>query len=129
MHPLATLLRHPGWRPANGRKGEGFRMPARRDLSARAEGRRPKASQEGTRGGWEGVCRLWGFDGAAACVGDALGGVIGGGSTIAVASLAPRRRSTGRFWPDQRHRACCWKRRGDSDARREAGFPGRREVR
>ena len=28
----------------------GFRMPARRDLSARAEGRRPKASQEGTRG-------------------------------------------------------------------------------
>ena len=31
--------------------GEGFRMPARRDLSARAEGRRPKASQEGTRGG------------------------------------------------------------------------------
>jgi hypothetical protein len=21
MHPLATLLRHPGWRPANGRKG------------------------------------------------------------------------------------------------------------
>ena len=31
--------------------GEGFRMPARGDLSARAEGRRPKASQEGTRGG------------------------------------------------------------------------------
>jgi hypothetical protein len=30
--------------------GEGFRMPARGDLSARAEGRRPKASQEGTRG-------------------------------------------------------------------------------
>jgi hypothetical protein len=30
--------------------GEGFRMPVRRDLSARAEGRRPKAPQEGTRG-------------------------------------------------------------------------------
>jgi hypothetical protein len=30
------------------RYGEGFRMPASRDLSARAEGRRPKASQEGT---------------------------------------------------------------------------------
>jgi hypothetical protein len=29
------------------RYGEGFRMPASRDLSARAEGRRPKASQEG----------------------------------------------------------------------------------
>ena len=26
-------------------------MPARGDLSARAEGRRPKASQKGTRGG------------------------------------------------------------------------------
>jgi hypothetical protein len=36
---------------ANGRDGEGFRMPARGDLSPRAEGRRPKASQEGTRGG------------------------------------------------------------------------------
>jgi hypothetical protein len=31
--------------------GEGFRMPARGDLSARTEGRRPKAPQEGTRGG------------------------------------------------------------------------------
>jgi hypothetical protein len=30
----------------------GLRMPARRDLSTRSEGRRPKASQEGTRGGW-----------------------------------------------------------------------------
>jgi hypothetical protein len=40
--------------PANGRVGKGFRMPARRDLSGGAEGRRPKASQEGTRGGWAG---------------------------------------------------------------------------
>src|ERR1700719_2770087 len=39
--------------------GEGFRMPARVDLSARAEGRRPKASQEGTRGGRATACRLW----------------------------------------------------------------------
>ncbi len=31
--------------------GEGFRMPASRDLSSRTEGRLPKASQEGTRGG------------------------------------------------------------------------------
>ena len=35
----------------NDREGEGFRMPACGDLSARAEGRRPKASQDGTRGG------------------------------------------------------------------------------
>jgi hypothetical protein len=38
--------------------GEGFRMPARGDLSARAEGRCPKASQEGTRGA-EAEWRLW----------------------------------------------------------------------
>jgi hypothetical protein len=31
--------------------GEGFRMLAGRDLCGRAEGRRPKAPQEGTRGG------------------------------------------------------------------------------
>jgi hypothetical protein len=82
---------------ANGRDGEGFRMPACGDLSARAEGRRPKASQEGTRGGRVTACRLWGFDDAAVCVVDALAGVIGGGSTIAVASLAPARQSTGQF--------------------------------
>ena len=46
-------------------------------------------------GGRCAVCRLWGFDGAAAWVGDALAGVVGGGSTIAVGSLSPRRRSTG----------------------------------
>src|SRR5712691_6064659 len=34
-----------------GRSCEGFRMPARRGLSTGAEGRRPKASREGTRGG------------------------------------------------------------------------------
>ena len=72
-------------------------MPARGDLSARAEARRPKASQEGTRGGRATACRLWGFDDAAVCVVDALAGVIGGGSAIAVASLAPPRPSTGQF--------------------------------
>jgi hypothetical protein len=39
-----------------GVQGEGFRMPAGRDLSSRTEGRRPKAPQEGTRG--EPVCGL-----------------------------------------------------------------------
>jgi hypothetical protein len=43
-----------------------------------------------------------------------------GGSTIAVASLALRRRSTRRFWHDRRYY---------SDAAPEAKFPGRRGVR
>ena len=34
----------------NGSLREGFRMPARGDLSVGGEGRRPKASEEGTRG-------------------------------------------------------------------------------
>src|SRR6266849_5247413 len=104
-------------------------MPAGRDLCGRTGGRLPKASQEGTRGGWclvQGfgcrpvetyavvqeagfrkpprkepagadwaVCRLWGFAEASACVGDALAGVVGVGSTIAAGSLSPRRPSTG----------------------------------
>ena len=80
------------------RFGEGFRMPARRDLSSGTEGRRPKAPQEGTRGDWSGGLPRMGFDGAAAWVGD----VIGSGSMSAVASLARRRLSTGRFWPERR---------------------------
>src|SRR6516164_7526699 len=44
-------------------------------------------------GSWCAVCRRWGFDGAACWVGDALAGVVGGGSTITVASLSPRQRS------------------------------------
>jgi hypothetical protein len=47
--------------PLNCRVGEGFRMAARRELSARAEGRRPKASQEGTRGGWADSFRSMGI--------------------------------------------------------------------
>jgi hypothetical protein len=75
--------------------GEGFRMPAHRDLSRRTEGRRRKAPQEGTRGGWSGDLPLWGFDGAAACVGDAPARVGGGGPTIALASsVRDDRRST-----------------------------------
>ena len=35
-------------------------MPARRDLSSRSEGRRPKASQEGTRGGLVGRSAVYG---------------------------------------------------------------------
>jgi len=54
----------------------------------------PRALRAGVRktprkepaGGRVGGCRLWGFDGAAAWVGDALTGVVGVGSTIAVRS-------------------------------------------
>jgi hypothetical protein len=102
-------------------------MPARRDLSAPAEGRRPKAPQEGTHGGWTTACRLWGFDGAAAWVGNALAGVIGSGSTIVATRLAPRWRSTGRIGRDRSHGAYRWRRRGDSDAIPEARYPGRRQ--
>ena len=48
-------------------------MPARRDLSARVSGRRPKASEEGTRGkavsGWPsmGIWRGSGFGGRWCC--------------------------------------------------------------
>jgi hypothetical protein len=42
-----------------GDRGEGFRMPARRDLSGRAEGRRSKVSQEGTAGAGRTVCQLY----------------------------------------------------------------------
>jgi hypothetical protein len=70
-------------------------MPASRDPSARAEGGPPKASQEGTcGGGGQAVCRLLGFYGAAASVGGALAGVVGGSSTNAVGSLSPQRPST-----------------------------------
>src|SRR5262244_2554732 len=110
------------------RFGEGFRMPARGDLSSRTEGRRRKAPQEGTRGGLWGVCRLWGFGGAAACVRDARARVGGGGAPIAVGSLSSRRPLTGWFWHDRWRRTRLRRRRGDSDATAEARFPGRRVV-
>ena len=42
------------FRAGNGSSCEGFRMPASCDLSTGAEGRRPKACREGTRGGRRG---------------------------------------------------------------------------
>ena len=50
----------------------------------------PRKEPAGSR---RAVCRLLGFDGAACWVGDALAGVVGGGSTITVASLPPWQRS------------------------------------
>jgi hypothetical protein len=54
-------------------------MPARRDLSAGGEGRRLKASEEGTRGPVGAVCHLGGFDRAAVSAKGGLGGVVKGG--------------------------------------------------
>jgi hypothetical protein len=67
---------------ANRRVDAEFRMPADRNLSNRTDGRLPKASQEGTRGGW--VSSLASME---ICWGSvlgraALGGVIGDGSPI-----------------------------------------------
>src|SRR5271169_5285498 len=58
-----------------GTSGEGFRMPARRDLSTvlRASVRKPLRKEPAGAG--RAVCRLWGFDGVVACVGDAPAGV------------------------------------------------------
>jgi hypothetical protein len=95
-HPTHSILDT----APDGRFGEGFRMPVRDDLPACTEGRRPKAPQEGTRGGRVGGCRLWGFDGATAWLGDALAEIVGVGSTIVVPESSPRRQSTGRFWLD-----------------------------
>ena len=77
--------------------------------------------------GWA-VCRLWGFDGAVACVGDALAWVGGGGSTTAVGSLSPLLPSTGRFRHDQRHSTSLRRCRGDSDATPEVLSPEWHEV-
>ena len=79
--------------PANGRVGEGFRMPAGRDLSSRTGAGVRKPPRKEPAGSWCAVSGLWGFYGAACWVGDALAGVVGGGSTITVASLPPRQRS------------------------------------
>jgi hypothetical protein len=110
------------------RFGEGFRMPAVHDYprALRAGVRKPPRKEPAGR--WAGGCRLWGFDGAAVWVGDALAGVVGGGPTIAVASLSLRRRPTEQFWRDRRCSTCLWSRRGDSDAMPEARRMGSREV-
>ena len=80
------------WHPGAGvGLGEGFRMPAGRALSRRTGAGVRKPPRKEPAGSRCAVCRLWGFDGAACWVGDALAGVVGGGSTITVASLPPRR--------------------------------------
>jgi hypothetical protein len=105
-------------------------MPARRERWTRSErGRRPKASEERTRGGRWAVCRLCGFDEAEAWVGDALAGVVGNGLTIAVGSLFAAAAVDEATWHDRWRSTRLWRRRADSDAATEARFPGRRVVR
>jgi hypothetical protein len=68
---------------------EGFRMPARSDLSTRAgAGVRKPPGKEPAVGG-AGGGRLWRFDGGAARASDALSDGVGGGSTIATVEALP----------------------------------------
>ena len=78
--------------------GEGFRMPARSYLLARAlrAGVRKPPRKE-PAGRQAGGYRLWGFDGAAGQAGDEFTGVVGGSRTIAAAILSLERWSRGDF--------------------------------
>ena len=73
-------------------KGFGCRPVATYPRVMRAGVRKPPR-KEPAGAGWT-ASGLWGFDGAAAWVGDALATVRGGGSTIPVGSLSSQRPST-----------------------------------
>jgi len=79
----------------NGKAGEGFRMPAGRDLSGGAAAGVRKPPRKEPAGAWWAACRLWGFGWVAAWVGAALVWVVGGGPTMAVAIWSLQRWSTG----------------------------------
>lgn len=84
---------------------KGFGCRPSRGLSAGTEGRRPKASREGTRGGRREGCRQWRFDRRATPASDArVGGTDRGCPTAADAAKALRF-SRGRFGRDERHSA------------------------
>jgi hypothetical protein len=113
--------------PTTGRvQGFGCRPVASYPPVLRAGVRKPPGKEPA--GGRVGGCRLWGFDRAAAWVGDALAGVVGVGSTIAVPGSSSRRGSTGRFWPDRRCKRWLLRRRGDGGAMPEARFPGGQQL-
>src|SRR6267378_1502332 len=76
---MTALVKGFGWRPV-------VSYPPVLRAGVRKPPRKEPAGAGRTASG------LWGFDGAVAWVGDALAGVIGGGLTIAVVSLAPRGR-------------------------------------
>ena len=78
-------------------------------------GRRPKASREGTRGGWVMKC-LWGFDGGAAWVREVLVGLVGIGSSIDGDGASTLPGVIGRSWHDYRHWIEAWRRRSAADA-------------
>ena len=71
-------------RAVNDGFGEGFRMPAGRDLSTgAAAGVRKPPRKEPAGAGWA-ACRLWGFGWVAAWVRVALAGVVPGADLVAV---------------------------------------------
>jgi hypothetical protein len=70
-------------------------MPAGRDLSTGAAAGVRKPPRKEPAGAGRAACRLWGFGGAASCVGAALAGVVGVGPTVAVSIWSSRRRSMG----------------------------------
>jgi hypothetical protein len=72
-----------------GQHGEGFRMPAGRDLSTGTEAGVRK-SLEGIRGDWAGGMPFIVISRGESRVPAALGSVVGGGSTIAVAAVDGR---------------------------------------
>src|SRR5216683_5899311 len=76
-----------------------------------------------------GICRLWGFAGAASWVGAALAVVMGDGPTIGFGMLSPRRPLAGCFWHDRGRRTRPGRPPVNSAAMPEARFPGRWVVR
>src|SRR6267378_505008 len=76
-----------------------------------------------------GICRLWGFAGAASWVGAALAVVMGDGPTIGFGILSPRRPLAGCFWHDRGRRTRPGEAPVNSAAMPEARFPGRWVVR
>jgi hypothetical protein len=107
-------------------KGFGCRPVVTYPRALRAGVRKPPRKEPA--GGRVGGCRLWGFYGTAAWVGDALAGVVGVGSTIAVPRSSSRQHSTERFWPDRRCKRWLRSRRRDSGAMPEARFPGGQQL-
>ena len=91
-------------------------MPARRDLSTGGGAGVRKPPRKEPAGGWQVVCRLWGFDRAATSTRAGLGGVVKGGLACIIENWSPPLRSTVRLSNDRRHRIGVRRRRGDSGA-------------
>jgi hypothetical protein len=107
--PTSRMPRRCSTSSVDFRSCEGFRMPAGRDVAGSAEGRRPKAAREGTRGGRARRWGLWGFDGcrrSGAAQGTGLMAarerLVGGAIAAGVAQSAVTRAQAGRWRCDWR---------------------------